>query len=379
MKYIAMFLPQFHECEYNSQWWGKGFTEWNNVRAARPLYPGHRQPRVPADGYYDLTSAGELERQARQAKDHGIDAFSIYHYWYEGRRPLGRPLELILNNPSLEIEYSLCWANHSWTRSWKNRSGSLDVLIEQTYEADRASRDKHFAYLLRCFSDPRYTKIGEKPLFQIYLPSSIPDCKTFIGELRDYVAGHLGTDLHVSAMVTAWQKKWDFLSAMDSVTLFQPSLALFSGLDIFGPQDVLGDKYLGSRIRAGPPWLKRFLYRLQDALPDRHSLYSYDAASEMVEAQYERATHNAPVPVIPMAFVDFDNTPRYRSRAKILEGVTVVRFADQLTKLAAVARGRSPGDVLFINAWNEWGEGMYLQPEGQDDRSRLLAVRDSLS
>jgi len=96
MKYIAMFLPQFHECEYNSQWWGKGFTEWVNVKRTVPLFSGHQQPRVPADGYFDLGSVTEITKQAQEARNYGISAFSIYHYWYEGKRPLGKPLDIIL-------------------------------------------------------------------------------------------------------------------------------------------------------------------------------------------------------------------------------------------------------------------------------------------
>ena len=377
MKRIAMFLPQFHDCPYNSTWWGSGFTEWNNVRAARPLFAGHHQPRVPADGYYDLSSAGEIARQAGQAREFGIGAFAIYHYWYEGKRPLGRPLDVILDNPDLKIDFSLCWANHSWTRSWKNRAGSLDVLIEQTYEKDRPSRKRHFEFLAKVFSDDRYTRIQGKPLFQIYLPEAIPECELVIEELREFLRERVGAEIHVSAMVTAWRPDWGYLRAFDSATLFQPSLALFSSVDLFGRGGLASDKFLESRLRAGPAWLRHILYRMQDMLPDRRSLYPYGSTLDKVLAQYEKARSTAPLPVFPMAVVDFDNTPRYGRRARLLDGFSAERFESQLRQLGSLALGNRAGDVLFVNAWNEWGEGMYLQPEGENDFSRLLAVRNS--
>lgn len=375
MKYIAMFLPQFHECEYNSNWWGKGFTEWENVKRSEPLFPGHRQPRIPAEGYFDLGSVTEISRQAQQAKSYGISAFSIYHYWYEGKRPLGKPLDVILENQDLEIEFSLCWANHAWTRSWKNRSGSLDVLIEQTYENDTASREKHFLFLSKVFADARYTNVDGRPLFQIYMPEAIPNCEAFITELRAFVRNRNGTEIYVSAMLKGWHKSWKYLKPFDSVTFFQPSLALFSTIDIFGESKELSEKYFESRLRASPLWVKKIAYKLQDVLPDHHALYSYGAIWDDLLTQYKKALQSSPLPILPMAFVDFDNTPRYKKRAKLFQGFSAELFEKNLRYLSELAKHNSPEEIVFINAWNEWGEGMYLQPEEDNDFSRLLAVK----
>ena len=377
MKYIAMFLPQFHQCEYNSRWWGEGFTEWDNVRKATPLFVGHRQPRTPGDGFFDLGTASEIARQADQARSYGISAFSIYHYWYEGRRPLSKPLDIILQNPNLEIEFSLCWANHSWTRSWSNRSGSLDVLIEQTYENDEFSREKHFQFLSNVFADSRYTNIQGKPLFQIYMPEAIPGCAEFLLQLRTYVRMRTGLEIFISAMIKSWRRDWEYLTNFDAVTLFQPSLALFSPSDIFGSNGLPGKNFIESRIRDSPLWLRKVLYSLQDVLPSHHSLYDYESTWENLLNQYGMAISTSPRPTFPMGFIDFDNTPRYNRRAKLFEGFSTAIFERKMRKLNQLATNNSPSEIVFINAWNEWGEGMYLQPENTNDYSRLIAVRNS--
>lgn len=378
MKYIAMFLPQFHECAYNAEWWGKGFTEWENVKKSEPLFEGHHQPRIPAQGYFNLESANEISYQAAQAKSYGISAFSIYHYWYEGKRPLGKPLDIILENQDIAIEFSLCWANHSWTRSWRNRSGSLDVLIEQTYENNTSSRENHFLFLSKVFSDARYTKVGDKPLFQIYMPENIPNCIAFIAELRTFVKAKIGSEIYISAMIKGWHKDWDYLNAFDAITFFQPTLALFATTDIFKKSTELTGKYFQSRLRESPLWLRKILYSLQDALPVRHVKYSYEATWKNLLIQYENSLKMSPLPILPMAFVDFDNTPRYKKRAKLFSGFSLGLFEANLKELSKLAMGNSPDDIIIINAWNEWGEGMYLQPETYDGFGRLQAVKNCI-
>lgn len=357
LKFVAMYLPQFHDCPLNSKWWGPGFTEWNNVKAAKPLFSGHEQPRVPQDGHYSLDNPEVIQAQAIQARAHGIDGFAIYHYWYEGTRPLAKPLDLILANPDLDLSFSLCWANHSWTRSWKNRLGSLDVLIEQTYEVDDAARSQHEDFLCRVFSDRRYIRVNGKPLLQIYLPESIPELPRFIDRLRLTAQRQLNTEIHISALLTAWQPDWSYLDNFDSVTLFQPSLALFSPVDLFDDGAVgLNGPGLTARLRASPEWLKRIIYLIQDQLPESYKLFSYDDTWIRLIKQYEHCLNSYKGQVYPMAFVDFDNTPRYRTRARIFDGYSDAGFNKYLTRLTALSNQHQKDGIVFINAWNEWGK-----------------------
>lgn len=374
MKISAMFLPQFHEDPHNSKWWGKGFTEWNNVRAAVPAFQGHNQPRIPLDGYFNLSDPQELCRQAVQATSHGIDAFTFYDYWYEGTRLLMRPLDQFLANPDIEIEFSLCWANHAWTRSWTNRTGALDVLIRQSYAPEGAARLEHYEHLCNAFADPRYLRINGRPIFQVYDPHSIP--AGYLEGLKRYASQKIGTSIHLSAFVTAWRADWSYLSEFDSATLFQPSAALFSPATMFGTTARKVD--FETRLRNAPLGLKKLIYIMQDLLPDRIRLHDYaDTWRDLLE-QYEVSAQDCPVPLNAMAFVDFDNSARYRGRARIMSDFTVEKFRAGLTNLVDMAAKRE-ADVLFINAWNEWGEAAYLQPDAADGLARLEVVRDAKS
>ena len=184
---IALYLPQFHPIPENDKWWGKGFTEWTNVRNAVPLCKGHLQPRVPADlGYYDLRDPEIREKQAELARKAGIEGFCYYHYWFgEGRQLLERPFEEVLKSGKPDFPFCLCWANHNWTnKSWKkSKSFAADgMIMEMRYSME--DHIKHFYYLLSAFKDPRYIKVDGKPLFAVWAPHDIPAADRPVGIIR---------------------------------------------------------------------------------------------------------------------------------------------------------------------------------------------------
>ncbi len=172
MKIIAFYLPQFHTIPENDDFWGKGFTEWTNVRNAKPLYEGHHQPVVPLNNhYYDLSDVSTMEWQADIARKYGVYGFCIYHYWIEGRKLLEKPLEQLLEHPEIPMRYCISWANHHWTDSW---AGTKKMLIAQTY-GGKEDWDAHFDYFLPFFKDSRYITEDEKPLLLIFNPEDIPN------------------------------------------------------------------------------------------------------------------------------------------------------------------------------------------------------------
>ena len=182
MRPIAIHLPQFHPFPENDEWWGKGFTEWTNVTNAKPLFPGHYQPHLPADlGFYDLRLEESRIAQAELAKEYGIYGFCYYHYWFNGKRLMNRPLDEILKSKKPDFPFMLCWANENWTRRWDGKEE--EILIHQNYseEDDLA----HIRFLCETFfSDHRYIKIEGKPFISIYKPYLLPDLKKTLESWR---------------------------------------------------------------------------------------------------------------------------------------------------------------------------------------------------
>ena len=113
---LAFYLPQFHPIPENDRWWGTGFTDWTNVRAAQPHFVGHEQPLLPGElGYYDLRDDDVREQQAALATEYRIDAFVYYHYWFHGRRLLELPLERLLESATPRLP----WSSPAW---WCNEA-----------------------------------------------------------------------------------------------------------------------------------------------------------------------------------------------------------------------------------------------------------------
>ena len=223
MKIIAFYLPQFHDIPENDEWWGKGFTEWVNVKKAQPLYKGHEQPRIPMnENYYNLLDDNVKIWQANIAKEYGIYGFCYYHYWFGGKLLLEKPMEQMLKNPKVDIPFCISWANEPWTKAWVNES---KVLIPQFYGGKKEWKE-HFDYLLPFFKDNRYIKEDNKPLFIIYRAEVI-DC---LNGMLDYWT-ELAQQNGFSGMKYAYQNlTFDLMpnkddSRFDYNIEFQPSYA----------------------------------------------------------------------------------------------------------------------------------------------------------
>jgi hypothetical protein len=351
---IAFYLPQFHPILENDEWWGKGFTEWTNVIKAKPLFPGHYQPRLPADfGFYDLRVPEVREQQAEMARSHGIEGFCYWHYWFHGRRLLERPLKEILASGRPDFPFCIGWANESWTRRWTGDEN--EILLKQSYspEDDLA----HAQYLAAVFADARYIKVHGRPLFILYRAPALPDAQRTTDAIRSeclrlgipepYIVGR---DTH-SPGVDMRQFGCDITESS------APRMELLPGA--FAPPGRLADWRRNIRLGVWRGDLK---------------IFDYQEACRLGEDA--RPAH----PHIPGVFVDWDNASRRGRQAIILKGSTPEHFAAALRAAIVKVLPKPPGErIVTINAWNEWGEGMYLEPDQKWGRGFLEAVKTELA
>jgi lipopolysaccharide biosynthesis protein len=354
-KVLAFFLPQFHRIPENDAWWGEGFTEWTNVRKAKPLFAGHYQPRVPADHrYYDLLDPAVHDWQAALARRYGVYGFCYYHYWFSGRRLLQKPFELLLERGKPDLPFCLAWANEPWTRAWDG--GEHHVLMPQSY-GDEADWRRHFEYLLRAFHDPRYIRVDGKPMFLIYRSASIDVCAPMLKLWRELAqqAGLAG--LHIVGMLTGFDRD-PRPEIFDAFAEFEPMYTIRHGMPYW--------------LRKRDKWIRRVASALWRASGrTSRPLNSHDYASlwRVITAR------GLPPRTYPGAFVDWDNSPRRGlERSLILRNFDERAFASGAHAQLRKAQ-RAGAEFVFVNAWNEWAEGAYLEP----DAGRGLFFLEALS
>ena len=368
MKIIAFYLPQFHSFPENDEWWGKGFTEWTNVKRAKPSFKGHYQPRIPLNkNYYNLTDVNALKWQADIAKKYGVYGFCYYHYWFDGHMLMEKPMEIMLQNKEVDLPFCICWANENWTKAWAQHSRK--VLIAQTY-GDKKDWEKHFYYLLPFFKDKRYIYKDGMPIFVIYRPELIPTLRPML-EMWDKLAKENG----LKGIIYMYQQHdYDHRTA-DTGDLFDYAIE-------YEPGRVRGyyPKFSKKEQQICSPWIsfRRGLNLIVNKLHLKQTklssvCYSYDDA-------WRRILELNPTDpkLMPGAFVDWDNTPRYGKRASIYQGATPEKFEYYLTKQIKHARDDYKKDMIFMFAWNEWGEGGYLEPDEKYDYGMLEAIQNSL-
>ena len=355
---MCMYLPQYHAFPENDRWWGRGYTEWVAVKRAKPLYKGHVQPRRPLDDrYYDLSeeSAATLKWQAEIARKYGIYGFSIYQYYFNGKTLMAKPLEILRDHPEIDINYNICWANETWTRTWYGHSDQ--ILMEQTY-GNEEDWNRYFDYLLTFFKDKRYIKVDNKPVFQIYKSFDI-DCLKDMLELFNKRAKEAGFDgvFVVSGRTAAGSEQREDLT--DAYYYFEPGFTLkndFSGLDKLSYNGATFLRSLYNKLFG-----KKSGFILERRISgDR--IISYITNREYKDNEF------------PGLIPDWDNTPRRDYKGLVYTGTAPEKFEKALGILKKKTEGRQ-NDFVYINAWNEWGEGAYLEPDEYRGYGYLEAIK----
>lgn len=352
MKLIAFYLPQFHVIPENDQWWGKGFTEWTNTRKAKALFKGHYQPREPLnDNYYDLSDKRIMIWQADLAKYFGIYGFCYYHYWFNGKILLEKPLENMLASRSVDIPFCLSWANEPWTRRWDGLN--QEVLMPQSYGSDQ-DWQHHFMYLAQYFKDNRYIMINNKPVFIIYRTKKIDNADAMINCWNE-LARNMGFEgLYIIETLNSYQKE-PFIKQSSAVLEFEPMYTLTH----FYPRsikimDIARNMTLYNRVNT-----KKYVNVWKQII--QKGLLSFDGRK-----------------TIPGAFIDWDNTPRMNNKGFAIRGANPEKFKYFFLLQLKKAIQDYKSDFLFINAWNEWAEGAYIEPDKRYGYQYLSAIKAGL-
>lgn len=346
MKFIAFYLPQFHEIKENNEWWGKGFTDWINVKKAKPLFSGHRQPRVPLKrNYYDLSKIEDIRNQALLAKKYGVYGFCFYHYWFGGKLLLEKPVDLLHETKDIDIKFCFSWANEPWARTWDGKNN--DILIAQNY-GDEADWKKHFLYFLEYFNDERYIKINNMPMLVIYKSASIPRFAEMVNcwnELaREY--GYDGIylvdtlrDKNVSRNVELFNASVEFEPAR--------SLNTISSLELWSAR------------------IHREILGLVNKITKKHRIENRIKLFSSIAEKSIRLSEDNPQNTFGGLFCGWDNSPRKSTRSTIITEPSEKEFEQFVKAKVEIVKEKNDthNQYVFINAWNEWAEGTYLEPD----------------
>ena len=347
IKLISFYLPQFHEIEENNEAWGKGFTEWTNVRKSKPFFPGHDQPRIPYNNnYYDLLDGETMKWQAKLAGKAGLYGFCFYHYWFKGRMVLEKPVKNLLDTKDIIINFCFSWANESWTKTWHGAGGEREILLAQKY-GGMDEWKAHYDYFKDFFGDTRYIKQGGKPILLIYKIRNIPE----FNQMFQY---------------------WDSLARKDGF----PGICILS---MNGGRDFVDKSiWVNGTVDFEPNRTKTEMHRLQrggfpserKCLRNIWELNSIDYDSiNMAMLKKEHGNNE-----YRTVFVDYDDTPRRGYRGIYTRGASPKKFSQYLKKTMELAE-KEGNEFLFINAWNEWGESNYLEPDTRHGYAYLNEIR----
>lgn len=347
---LAFYLPQFHTIPENDEWWGKGFTEWTNVKKSKPLFKGHYQPRIPINNnYYDLSDKSTLRYQSEIAQEYSIDGFCYYHYWFNGKKLLEKPIEAMLHDRSITIPFCLSWANEPWTRTWDGLN--REILIDQNY-GNQGDWEAHINYLIPFFKDERYIHVDNHPVLLIYRTASFSGFDSMIEFWNKILKENSIKSLYVIETLNIFQTE-PACKTSSAIIEFEPSLTIGHGYSFFNRavRKVKRDLKKGLTVSDYDFIWKKILGR-DKTYSDKKSYFC--------------------------AFPGWDNSPRRGSKSLVIVNFSPDKFYFYFREL--LKRSISlKNEFLFINAWNEWAEGAYIEPDEKHRYAFLESIRNAYS
>lgn len=350
---IAFYLPQFHPIKENNEWWGDGFTEWTNVGKAKPLFPFHKQPKVPTSlGYYDLRIPEVREKQANMAKESGVEGFCYWHYYFgDGKQLLEKPLNEVVSTGKPDFPFCLGWANESWEKKLWNKDCSGNItLIEQKYSHE--DYIKHFYTVLPILKDKRYIRVDNKPLFLIYRPNNIPDCNEFITCWRELYLKECNEELHFVAHASEIDTSFDkyFEMGFDSV--------------------------YSNRVQAGAKGLTTNIFRtVKYTLCKFFGLPRLVNFKDIIKMSINKS--DTKENIYPGIICGWDHTPRSGKKGYVFNNFSLELFREHVSQVLNLTKSKAPQHrIVFLKSWNEWGEGNFMEPDMEFGMGKLQVLKE---
>lgn len=356
VRVIALYLPQFHPIPENDEWWGKGFTEWTNVGKAKSLFKGHYQPRVPADlGYYDLRIPEVRKAQADMAREHGVEGFCYWHYWFgNGRRLLERPFSEVLESGEPDFPFCLAWANESW-KGFAHGLTNRNMLIEQLYPGVD-DYTAHFYEVLPAFKDKRYIQIDGKPVFMIYKPLESLEIKIFIKTWRK-----LAEENGLSGIFFIGHNSDSSQKIMDILDMG------FDAINTLRIREFVYHKR---------SFIRKIKNRFNKVFRNMPYIYPYKLAAKYFANEVIDSQEN----VFPSIISGWDHSPRSGREGIVMTNTTPELFEEHLKKvMSTISYKESEHQVVFLKSWNEWAEGNYVEPDLKYGTAFLDVLKNNIS
>lgn len=357
---IAWYLPQYHPIPENDENWGKGFTEWTNVAKAKPLFKGHYQPRIPADlGFYDLRLPIVREQQAEMAREAGVEGFMYWHYWFgNGRMLLEKPLEEVVACGKPDFPFCYGWANHSWsTKTWVNEGAfsKPKMIAEMQYPGEKDNRE-HFEYCLPAFKDKRYIKVDGKLLFIIFSPFDFIGLKEFMEQWNRWAAENDLPGFYFMGISKG--KTSSYQSVLDT-----------------GVDGVINNWRYDAEMKTVGNYLKK---RITDTISGHFhaALLKYDYETLM---SHFKSDDNYKDNCFPVITPGYDRTPRAGKNGIIYHNATPEKFKKHVHETLEYIKDKDDEHkIVFLDSWNEWGEGNYMEPDLKYGHGFLDALKSEI-
>lgn len=375
IRVIALYLPQYHPVPENDKYWGKGFTEWRNVAKAKPLFRGHYQPRIPADlGFYDLRIPEVRNEQAELAKEAGIEGFCYWHYWFgNGKEILQMPFDEVVRSGKPDFPFCLGWALHDWTtKTWeKGSSISKDSIIFKQEFPGEEDDIKHFYRLLDAFRDSRYIKVDGKLLFSILCPQRMPEPKRFM-------------DLWNQLAIENGLPGFHFVGIIDSVSAID--LSNINNIDKNVEENITKAKAMGfdaigttnqkyAELKTGGK-IRKIIFAMGRRICPGFLLDKYDYG-KIIDNFY--SPFDMREDVYPQLLAGWDRSPRSGRNAIIYYNNTPKEFRRAVENAIRCVENKQPEHrIIFLNSWNEWGEGAYMEPDLKYGKAFIQTLRSVL-